>query len=242
MSDVDDAIAAARSSWSRISDTGAAPSRTRRAARGRGAAGQGARRLKRIAIAVIAILVAAFVAGIITPIGIMGVFLTVVAILAVTVAIAVWPAAADRPPPPPDKLRTLDLKALPAQTGRWLQAQRRILPAPAQHLIDRIADRLQTLSPQLARVDPDGETAADIRRLVGEQLPAFIDDYTRVPEPLRTTPRNGRTPDAALADGLGVIEREIAAMTERLAQGDLDSLQTRSRYLELKYSGDDPAG
>ena len=39
-----------------------------------------------------------------------------------------------------------------------------------------------------------------------------------------------------------MIEREIAAMTERLAQGDLDSLQTRGRYLELKYSGDDPAG
>ncbi len=237
MSDVDDAIAAARSSWSRIADPGPAmPDRTPRRA------GQGARRLKRIAAAVIAILIAAFVAGIVTPIGIMGVFLTIVAMLAVTVAIAVWPTAVDRPPPPPEKLRTLDLKALPAQTERWLQAQRRSLPAPAQHLIDRIAERLRTLSPQLARVDPAGESADEIRRLIGEQLPAFVDDYARVPTTLRTTERGGRTPDAALSDGLGVIEREIAAMTERLAQGDLDSLQTRGRYLELKYSGDDPAG
>jgi len=237
MSEVDDAIAAARSSWSRISDAGPAiPAPTGRKR------GQGARRLKRIAAAVIAILIAAFVAGIVTPIGIMGVFLTIVAILAVTVAIAVWPTAADRPPPPPEKLRTLDLKALPAQTERWLQAQRRSLPAPAQHLIDRIAERLRTLSPQLARVDPAGENADEIRRLIGEQLPAFVDDYARVPATLRTTERGGRTPDAALSDGLGVIEREIAAMTERLAQGDLDSLQTRGRYLELKYSGDDPAG
>ncbi|GAA3694937.1 hypothetical protein GCM10022268_02100 [Sphingomonas cynarae] len=237
MSDVDDAIAAARSSWSRIADPDPAmPDRAPRRA------GQGARRLKRIAAAVIAILIAAFVAGIVSPIGIMGVFLTIVAMLAVTVAIAMWPTAADRPPPPPEKLRTLDLKALPAQTERWLQAQRRSLPAPAQHLIDRIAERLRTLSPQLARVDPAGESADEIRRLIGEQLPAFVDDYARVPTTLRTTERGGRTPDAALSDGLGVIEREIAAMTERLAQGDLDSLQTRGRYLELKYSGDDSAG
>ncbi len=242
MSDVDDAIAAARSSWSRISDTAPASGAGHAPRRAGRPAGQGARRLKRIAAAVIAILVAAFVAGIVTPIGIMGVFLTIIAILAVTVAIAAWPAAADRPPPPPEKLRTVDLKALPAQTERWLQAQRRSLPAPAQHLIDRIADRLRTLSPQLARVDPAGESADEIRRLIGEQLPAFVDDYARVPPTLRTTERGGRTPDAALSDGLGVIEREIAAMTERLAQGDLDSLQTRGRYLELKYSGDDPAG
>jgi hypothetical protein len=236
MSDVDDAIAAARSSWSRIAEPGpAAPERMPRRA------GQGARRLKRIAAAVVAILLAAFVAGIVTPIGIMGVFLTIVAILMATVAIAVWPAAAEPAPPPPDKLRKVDLKALPAQTERWLQARRRNLPAPAQHLIDRIAERLRVLSPQLARVDPAGESADEIRRLIGEQLPAFVDDYARVPATLRTTERGGRTPDAALSDGLGVIEREIAGMTERLAQGDLDSLQTRGRYLELKYSGDDPA-
>jgi hypothetical protein len=236
MSEVDDAIAAARSSWSRISDAGPAiPAPTGRKR------GQGARRLKRIAAAVVAILVAAFVAGIIsaTGIGIMGVFLTIVAILMVTVAIAVWPSPAEPAPPPPEKLRKVDLKALPAQTERWLQAQRRGLPAPAQHLIDRIAERLRTLSPQLARVDPAGENADEIRRLIGEQLPAFVDDYARVPTTLRTTERGGRTPDAALSDGLGVIEREIAAMTARLAEGDLDSLQTRGRYLELKYSGDD---
>ena len=234
MSEVDDAIASARASWSRISDAGpaiAAPTGRKR--------GQGARRLTRIAFAVLTIIIAAFGVGIMSPIGIMGVFVTVVAILMVTVAIAVWPTPAEPAPPPPEKLRKVDLKALPAQTERWLQAQRRSLPAPAQHLIDRIAERLRTLSPQLARVDPAGESADEIRRLIGEQLPAFVDDYARVPTTLRTTERGGRTPDAALSDGLGVIEREIAAMTARLAEGDLDSLQTRGRYLELKYSGDD---
>ncbi|GGB25821.1 hypothetical protein GCM10011380_14260 [Sphingomonas metalli] len=236
MSEVDDAIAAARASWARITEPGAAPSPQR--TRTRRAPGHGMRRLKMIVAAALAIVVAAFVAGIVAPIGIMGAFLALVAIFVATATIAAWPAARDRPPPPAETLRKVDIKALPAQTERWLAAQRAQLPAPAQHLVDRIGERLDTLSPQLARVEPEGEAALEIRRLVGEQLPAFVGDYARVPEPLRRTERNGRTPDTALIDGLALIEREIAGMTERLAQGDLDSLQTRGRFLEMKYSGD----
>jgi hypothetical protein len=56
--------------------------------------------------------------------------------------------------------------------------------------------------------------------------------------PLRGTPRNGRTPDQQLIDGLTVIEREIGEMSTQLAQGDLDTLETRSRFLEIKYQGE----
>ena len=77
-----------------------------------------------------------------------------------------------------------------------------------------------------------------LRKLVGEQLPEFLKGYARVPEPLRKVPRNGKTPDAELADGLKVIDAEIAEMTAKLAQGDLDSLSTRGRYLEIKYRDD----
>jgi hypothetical protein len=45
----------------------------------------------------------------------------------------------------------------------------------------------------------------------------------------------GRSPDAELVDGLKLIERGIGDMTERLAAADLDQLQTRGRYLEMKY-------
>ena len=233
MSEVDDAIAAARASWTRISATeGGAP--VRRPARRNQPLG---RRLKRIVVADAAILLAALVVGMVMPLGIMGALLVMLLLVAATVLFAVWPPE-NIAAPPPDKLRTVDLKALPAQTGRWLNAQRPALPAPAQHLLDRIGDRLDTLSPQLGRVEPEGELAGEIRRLVGEQLPAFVTDYGRVPEPLRRVERNGRTPDGALVDGLSVIEREIAAMTGRLAQDDLDSLQTRGRYLETRYGGE----
>lgn len=234
MSEVDDAIAAARASWSRIAGD-AAPAPARRSVRRNQPLG---RRLKRIAIADATILVLAILIGsLVVPLGIMGALGVMALLIAATVLFAVWPPE-NSAPPKPETLRAVDLRALPAQTERWLQAQRRALPAPAQHLIDRIGERLDTLSPQLGRVEQDGEQALEIRRLVGEQLPAFVADYARVPEPLRRVERNGRTPDGALVDGLGVIEREIAQMTERLAQGDLDSLQTRGRFLEMKYQGE----
>ncbi|RZM19582.1 MAG: hypothetical protein EOP67_57195, partial [Sphingomonas sp.] len=180
MSDVDDAIAAARASWIRIAGD-PAPTPTRRRVRRNQPLG---RRLKRIAIADTAILVLAVVIGMIVPLGIMGALAVMALLIAATVVLAVWPLE-NIAPPKPESLRAVDLRALPAQTERWLQAQRRALPAPAQHLVDRIGERLDTLSPQLGRVEQDGEQALEIRRLVGEQLPAFVADYARVPEPLR---------------------------------------------------------
>ncbi|WP_230482506.1 hypothetical protein [Sphingomonas sp. Leaf21] len=187
-----------------------------------------------IAIANAAILIAAMVTGLILPggIGIFGALAAMMLMLAVTLTIALAPAARA---PTPAKLAQVDIKALPAQTERWLEAQRPLLPAPAVQLVDRIGRRLDTLSPQLAGVDNDTAEAMEVRRLIGEQLPAFLRDYERVPEPLRRVERNGRTPDAQLLDGLKLIEQEIGDMTQRLAQADLDSLSTRGRFLEMKY-------
>lgn len=197
------------------------------------------RRLTRIAVADAAILVAAFVVGLVMPIGIMGATLVMALLLATTLLLAVWPQ--DRAPAP-EKLRTVDIRALPAQTERWLDAQRGALPAPARTLVDRIGTRLDALSPQLARVEGETEDAQELRRLIGEQLPAFVADYARVPATLRQVERNGRTADGELVDGLKLIEHEIGQMTQRLAEADLDSLSTRGRFLEMKYQGDDGSG
>ncbi|MBB5714511.1 hypothetical protein [Sphingomonas aerophila] len=230
--DVDQQIERAREAMARIASApgGRTPGgpRRRRAAHGTSAAG----RFALIVMANIAILIAAAVAGLVIDLGMLGGLLVLAAMVAVTLAIALAPKSA---PPSETKLRTVDLKALPAQTERWLAAQRPNLPASARSVADRIGERLESLSPQLGRVDGNTETALEIRRLVGEQLPAFVADYARVPTDLRSVERNGRTPDAELVAGLRLIEQEIADMTARLAQSDLDSLQTRGRFLEIKY-------
>ncbi|MES3090661.1 hypothetical protein QTN93_09410 [Sphingomonas aerolata] len=233
MSEVDDAIASARASWSRISDdrgaVGAARLPTRARARNTQAIGK---RLTRIVVADAAILIAAMVIGWVVPLGIGGAMLVMALLVAATLLFAVWPAERA---PTPERLASVDIKALPRQTERWLEAQRPALPAPAVTLVDRIGVRLETLAPQLARFADDAPEAIEVRKLVGEQLPAFVKDYERVPQALRTTPRNGRTPDAELVAGLSLIEQEIGEMTQRLAQDDLDTLATRGRFLEMKY-------
>jgi hypothetical protein len=106
---------------------------------------------------------------------------------------------------------------------------------------DRIGLRLDTLGKQLQALDDGAPVGADIRRLVAEQLPDFVRDYQRVPVELRGAERNGKTPDRQLVEGLELIEREIGQMSEELARGDLDSLETRGRFLEMKYKDGDAA-
>lgn len=232
MSEVDAQIERAREAMARISadyrDT--AIGHTRRMKRGAVTLGK---RVALIAVANAVLLIAAAVIGAaIMPLGIMGALAVLLLMVAVTLVIALAPAARA---PSPAKLREADIKVLPARTERWLEAQRPALPAPARTLVDRIGLRLEALTPQLAALDEGTEHAYEVRRLIGEQLPAFVNDYARVPRTLRTTPRNGKTPDAELVDGLKLIEQEIGEMTERLAQADLDALQTRGRFLEMKY-------
>lgn len=233
MSEVDDAIASARASWSRISDDRGAVDAVRLPTRARARNTQAiGKRLTRIVVADAVILIAAMVIGWVVPLGIGGAMLVMALLVAATLLFAVWPAERA---PTPERLASVDIKALPRQTERWLEAQRPALPAPAVTLVDRIGLRLETLAPQLARFADDAPEAIEVRKLVGEQLPAFVKDYERVPQALRTTPRNGRTPDAELVAGLSLIEQEIGEMTQRLAQDDLDTLATRGRFLEMKY-------
>ncbi|MBY9062853.1 hypothetical protein K7957_07910 [Sphingomonas yunnanensis] len=225
--DTDAAIAGARAAAGRVSGRGVLTVQ-RRPRRGRGGAKA---RLAAIAAVNGAILLVAALLGV----GLFGGVAAITLMLAATLAIAFAPAT---PVPTPERLARSELKALPAQTARWLDAQRPSLPAPALAVVDRIEQRLDTLGVQLAALDETSAAAADMRRLIGEQLPDFVRDYARVPPDLRRTARGGRTPDQQLVEGLGVIERELAATSGELAQGDLDALATRRRFLEIKYEAE----
>jgi len=191
------------------------------------------RRLKRMILAVAAVLVGAAVAGFVFGgIGTTGVLL-VMGLLIASLAfafISTEPRVLE-----PERLAQADLKTLPHKTEIWLDNQRRALPAPAIPIVNAIGNRLETLAPQLAKLDPREPAAVEVRRLLSDHLPELVTGYQSIPQPLRHVPRNGRVPDAQLVEGLSVIEQEIANMTEQLAHGDLDKLAIHNRYLELKY-------
>lgn len=228
-SDVDDAIAAARIAQERRRGGDVIPLQ-RRSRRGRG--GRKAR-----TVAVVAgsglILAVAMLMGL----GAFGMVAVAALILALTMLVLFAPAT---PVPTPERIAKSELKALPAQAARWLDARRPELPAPAIGVLNQLDTRLDTLGVQIAALDDDSPLAGELRRLVGEQLPAFVDDYARVPPPMRTKARNGMTPDQQLVEGLGVIERELGEISARLAQGDLDALETKRRYLGIKYEDEAP--
>ncbi|AQR74005.1 hypothetical protein [Sphingomonas sp. LM7] len=199
------------------------------------------RRVTRIAIADAAIIVGAIVFAIaVAPLGIMGAMLVALLLVVATIVFAALPAGGGAPEV--EQLSQIPLKALPRTTEHWLDTQRPALPAPVHGLVDSIGVKLEFLAPQLALLDEKSPAAGEVRKLVGEQLPELIKGYARVPEPLRRVERNGLTPDQQLAQGLQVIDDEIAEMSAQLAQGDLDLLATRGRYLQIKYQGDEVSG
>lgn len=182
-----------------------------------------------------AVVLIAIIWGLISPLGVGGVIVAFLAMLA-AMCVGVW-LSAEKPVVRED-LNRVDLKALPDRTGRWLDGQRRALPAPAQKLADSIGVRLDQIAPQVAALDDKEPAAIEFRRLIADELPELVAGYQRVPVNLRREGLNGQSPDQHLSEGLAVVDTELKRMSEQLAKGDLDRLATQGRYLELKYQGE----
>lgn len=197
-------------------------------------------KLKRIAIAEVAIVIGVMVLGLaMGGIDITGVMLVWLAMVLVAAALAIWPRFQM---PTQATLAQGDLRTLVGRTELWLEAQCQFLPRPAGKLVDRIGDQLDMLGTQLDGFDERSPGTGDIRRLIGEHLPSIISSYTRIPANLRAQRNAGRTPDEQLVQSLDRISVEIGDMTRDLASGALDNLAVRSRYLDYKYGApDEPA-
>jgi len=192
-------------------------------------------RIKLIAAALFAIIVAASVAGLVLGgIGFAGIMITFLAIVAAVIIFANYPKV--KVPRRAD-LNRGDVKHLVARTELWLEHQRPALPAPAARIVDDIGVQLDALGLQLENVDPAHPAAAETRKLVGEYLPEMIDSYNRIPAGLRREQRAGATPDEQLAESLQKISGEIDQVTRQLADGALDDLAIRTRYLDYKFGG-----
>lgn len=194
------------------------------------------RRVARIAASVGVILVGAMVIGWFVPLGMGGAMIVMALLIAVTLFFGMMPGSAEVTP---EKLGDTPLARLPLETEAWLDRQRPTLPGAAMPLIDSIGTKLDVLGGQLKSLNEGEPAAAEVRKLVGVQLPELVKGYQRVPENLRGQDRYGQSPDKQLVDGLALIDDEIAQMSAQLAQGDLDALATRGRYLQVKYRGDD---
>lgn len=128
-----------------------------------------------------------------------------------------------------------DVGQMVARTELWLEAQRPALPPPAASIVSDMGVQLDALGIQLEGLDQNHPKAREIRSLVGEQLPEMIDSYRRIPASMRSEPRAGSTPDDQITDGLAKIGKEIDSITRQLAEGRLDDLAIKHRFLDYKF-------
>lgn len=181
---------------------------------------------------ILAILIGSMVAGFFIPLGTTGVMIAFGLIVAALLLIALLPS---EPNVRTQALATAPITALPLQTEIWLDNQRKALPAPAITLADSIGVKLETLGPQLERLNDQEPAAQEIRKLLSDHLPELVTGYESIPAPLRREECNGRVPEQQLIEGLTVIDGELARISETLASGDIDKLAVQNRFLELKY-------
>ncbi|HEU4650954.1 MAG TPA: hypothetical protein VFS49_06025 [Croceibacterium sp.] len=190
-------------------------------------------RIKLIGISLLAIVGISMIAGIaINGIGFTGIMIAFLAVVACTFLFSNFPRVRV---PKLDDLNTGDVRHMVARTELWLESQRPALPAPAVALVDQIGVQLDALGVQLEHIDPLHPAAVETRKLVGETLPGMVEAYRKIPAQLRREQRGGATPDQQLVDSLGKISGEIDHITRQLADGALDDLAIRTRYLDYRY-------
>ena len=176
--------------------------------------------------------------GLIVPLGFAGVMLLGLAVLGVVLLAGMFSREGEVIA---SSLSETALPQIAERTDRWLAQQRPALPAPAQTLADMIGDRLAMLGPQLATLDAGAPEAAEIRRLVGEDLPDLLASYSRVPANMRQVDRNGRVAEKELVAGMTLVDQQIDEIAHALAATEMDRLSSQKRYLELRYQDDSGA-
>lgn len=200
------------------------------------AAGRVARRAATMGMAIAALIVATIGFGLIVgPIGITGLFIVALAILAVLLLGSLW----RHEPKRVAYNEQLPTSTVVRQLESILVRQRAALPAPAAQRADAIGAQLPLLESRLAEVDPLDPLAQDARRLMGKHLPELIDRYERIPAGYRhQTDGEGLTADQRLVASLDAAGKALSDIGDKLVQGDRQAFETHGRFIESRYKDD----
>jgi hypothetical protein len=192
-------------------------------------------KVRNVALAICAIWLGAGIAGaFFDGIGFWGVMAVVIT---TAIAVGVFSSFPKVKTPKRAELKLGNPQQMVARTELWLEAQRPALPPAAQAIIDQLGVQLDALGLQLANVAADHPAMDEVRELVGEYIPETIDNYRKIPATLRGEQHAGKTADERLTESLSKLSGEVDRVTRRLAEGALDDLAIKSRYLEYRYGG-----
>lgn len=185
-------------------------------------------RARRAAFAVLAVFAAYVIYSFaVSPLGLIGFVAACIVATAAAVLVALLPVRQL-----PDRVSDATPAAqLVERLDVMLHERRAALPAPAAREADAISAQLPLLEQRLAALDPLDPLAADARRLVGNHIPELLQRYDAIP----AEARRSAEVEARLVAGLDAARQAVGDVVDRLAQGDLDALDTHGRFLESKY-------
>ncbi|HEX8483171.1 MAG TPA: hypothetical protein VF650_14840 [Allosphingosinicella sp.] len=236
---VEEAIARFDEYSARLDGHVPAVSSARRRVYGR-AAGRLARRAATMGAAIAALIVATIAFGLVVgPIGLTGLFLVALAILAILLLVSFWPAEPKRVA----YNEQLPTGTVVRQLESMLVKRRPALPAPAAQRADAIGAQLPLLESRLSDVDPLDPLAQDARRLMGKHLPELIERYERIPADYRQQrDGEGLTADQRLVASLDAARQALGEIGDKLVQGDRQAFETQGRFIESRYKEDGGPG
>ena len=186
------------------------------------------RRAARVGMAIGIVSIATIVIGLMTPIGMFGLF------AAIGLAVGIAALLAFMPSEPAARAPTADLPNGPMvqRFDSYLYRTRAALPAPARAEIDSISARLPLLRQTLERVETLDPKAQDARRLMSVHLPGLVDRYLNVPPEFRgQADGEGLTVDQRLIEGLAAARTALDESWQDLARSDLAGFETQGRCL-----------
>jgi len=192
-----------------------------------------------VAIAVALIWMAAGVIGFITPIGVVGFFLALLASAVVAAGLLGRGGRKTISAPPPSA--DLPNGAMVDRFDSYIYRARRALPPPAQHQLDAISAVLPSLKQTLERVDTLDPCAQDARRLMSIHLPRLVERYANVPTAYRTErDGEGKTIDERLVESLAAARSALTDVSKQLARQDMAAFETQGRFIKSRYADDEP--
>ena len=195
-----------------------------------------ARRIKRILLAVGAIVIATIIAGSLTPIGIMGAFAAFMLALFATVFLAIYPKSRRQV----SEVTALSNAEVVHRLDALLIRERPALPSRALPQVDAISAQLPLLEHRLETLNGLDPLAQDARRLMGQHLPELIQRYERVPASFRQErDAEGLSVEDRLLRGLGAARQAVDDMSKKLAESDVSAFETQGRFIESRYKDGD---
>lgn len=116
------------------------------------------------------------------------------------------------------------------------------IPASAKDRIRRILACLREVETALAREDMPGLFRIDIDQMREQHLPKLVKSYIDIPEAHRSEifRKTGKSASFILNDSLEHMQAKIDAILRNLAQKDIDAFTNNIRFVDERYTSQNP--